>query len=115
MRKKKPNQYSQADVDAMRNQLAGLPDVTSERLQKKHVLDSLKFDINTLINEKGYTVNEVHEHLTKFGLTDVTLKDIKDLSAGRSPRKRRTTPAHQSVNGNASDNGGVVSPSSGQD
>lgn len=112
MSQKKPNQYSQADIDTMRSKLAGLPDVTSERLQKKHVLDSLKSDINSLMNDKGYTLNEVHEHLVKFGLSDVTLKDIKDLSAGRSPRKGRSSPQRQPVKNAVTENSSNL-PASG--
>lgn len=104
MSQKKPNQYSQADIDTMRSKLAELPDVTSERLQKKHVLDSLKSDINALMVDKGYTLNEVHEYLMKFGLSDVTLKDIKDLSTGRSSRKGRASPQRQPAKNNATDN-----------
>lgn len=64
---KKSNLYSATDIESIRGQLAKLPDVTQERLQKRDVLDSLKSDIETLIRNKGYTLSEILEHLKNFG------------------------------------------------
>lgn len=101
--------YSSDDIELMREQLSELPDVTQDRLKKKDVLESLKSDINALINSKGYTINEVLEHLKKFGIANVTLKDLKEITEGRKPRQRRagaaismnktpTSPADNTVN-----------------
>lgn len=85
--------YSSEDIQLMREQLNELPDVTQERLKKKDVLESLKSDINTLINAKGYTINEVLDHLKNFGVADVTLKDLKAITEGKKPRQRRAGAA----------------------
>jgi hypothetical protein len=83
----KAKQYSQTDIESMRSKLSELPDVTQERLQKKDVLDSLRDDINSLMTSKGYTLNEVHEHLKNFGFVDVTLRDLKEITAGKKKRQ----------------------------
>lgn len=96
MSQKNAKQYSQDDITQFRSQLESLPDVTNERLQKKDVLLSLKDDINTLISSKGYTLNEVHDHLKKFGFEDVTLKDLKEISLGKKPRRSRAGTSKKS-------------------
>lgn len=85
----KAKQYSQTDIESMRSKLAELPDVTQERLQKRDVLDSLRDDINALMISKGYTLNEVHEHLKNFGFLDVTLRDLKEITAGKKKRQEK--------------------------
>lgn len=85
----KAKQYSQTDIESMRSKLAELPDVTQERLQKRDVLDSLRDDINALMTSKGYTLNEVHEHLKNFGFLDVTLRDLKEITAGKKKRQEK--------------------------
>ncbi|MGV6482041.1 MobC [Pantoea agglomerans] len=85
----KAKQYSQSDIESMRGKLSELPDVTQERLQKKDVLDALRDDINALMMSKGYTLNEVHEHLKKFGFVDVTLRDLKEITAGKKKRQEK--------------------------
>ena len=84
---KKSNLYSATDIESIRGQLAKLPDVTQERLQKRDVLDSLKSDIETLIRNKGYTLSEILEHLKNFGFHDVTLKDLKEITEGKRTRQ----------------------------
>lgn len=88
MSQKKQKIYSESDISSIKNSLSSLPDVTRERLQKSHVLDSIKSDIIDLLNNKGYTIGEVHQHLISAGMEDITLKDLKDLSAGKRPKKR---------------------------
>lgn len=85
----KAKQYSQADIESMRSKLSDLPDVTQERLQKKDVLHSLRDDINALMSSKGYTLDEVHEYLKNFGFVDVTLRDLKEITAGKKKRQER--------------------------
>ncbi|MER4354007.1 MobC [Klebsiella pneumoniae] len=86
---KKSNLYSATDIESIQGQLAKLPDVTQERLQKRDVLDSLKSDIETLIRNKGYTLSEILEHLKNFGFHDVTLKDLKEITEGKRTRQRK--------------------------
>ncbi|EOF9310623.1 MobC [Klebsiella quasipneumoniae] len=86
---KKSKLYSTTDIESIRGQLAELPDVTQERLQKRDVLDSLKSDIETLIKNKGYTLSEILEHLKNFGFHDVTLKDLKEITEGKRTRQRK--------------------------
>ncbi|HHD7482043.1 TPA: MobC [Klebsiella oxytoca] len=85
--------YSSDDIDQMREQLSELPDVTQQRLKKNDVLEALKSDINALMNSKGYTINEVLDHLKKFGFSDVTLKDLKEITEGKKSRQRRAGSA----------------------
>ncbi len=85
---KKSKLYSTTDIESIRGQLAELPDVTQERLQKRDVLDSLKSDIETLI-KTGYTLSEILEHLKNFGFHDVTLKDLKEITEGKRTRQRK--------------------------
>lgn len=86
---KKSKLYSATDIESIRGQLAELPDVTQERLQKRDVLDSLKSDIETLIRNKGYTLSEILEYLKNFGFHDVTLKDLKEITEGKRTRQRK--------------------------
>lgn len=97
MSQKNAKQYSLDDIASFRSGLEALPDVTSERLHKKDVLESLKDSIQTMTSEKGYTLSEVHEHLKKFGFEDVTLKDLKELSAGKKPRRQRSAAGKSST------------------
>lgn len=89
MAPKKEVQYSKLQIDEMRGKLSGLPDMTDERLRKKDVLDALRDDIKTLMSAKGYTLNEVYQHLQNFGFQDVTLKDLKEITEGKKPRGGR--------------------------
>ncbi len=82
--------YNSEDVGRFKSLLTELPDITSERLEKKHVLDELKSDIRTLKESKGYDDKEILKFLNDAGFTDVTLRDIKDISTGRVRRSRNT-------------------------
>lgn len=90
MAKKITKQYNVGDVERFKGLLSDLPDVTHERLQKNHVLDELKNDIRELIEKKGYTLEEIHEKLSTAGMTDITIADMKKISAGKSTRKPRS-------------------------
>lgn len=80
---KKKAFYSSEDIGKFKSILDDLPDVTSERLEKKHVLDELKSDIKKLKDSKGYEDKEILKFLNDAGFSDVTLRDIKDITAGR--------------------------------
>ncbi|HFQ7030008.1 TPA: MobC [Yersinia enterocolitica] len=97
MSQKKQKIYKESDINSIKNSLSSLPDVTRERLQKSHVLDSIKSDIIDLLSNKGYTIGEVHQHLLSVGMEDITLKDLKDLSVGKKPKKRATSSASKSA------------------
>lgn len=85
---KKKAFYSSEDIGKFKSILDDLPDVTSERLEKKHVLDELKSDIKKLKDSKGYEDKEILKFLNDAGFSDVTLRDIKDITAGRVGKKR---------------------------
>lgn len=89
MAKTKQKTYTEEDISLLSSALNELPDVTAQRLQKKNVLDALKGQIKELIAAKGYTVDEVVSILKNQGMDDITLKDIKDITASRSPSSRR--------------------------
>jgi len=80
--------YSSEDVGRFKNVLTELPDITSQRLEKKHVLDELKSDIKALKETKGYDDKEILKFLNDAGFSDVTLRDIKDISSGKVRRSR---------------------------
>ncbi|EJH6882189.1 MobC [Salmonella enterica] len=85
---KKKAFYNSEDIGKFKSILDDLPDVTSERLEKKHVLDELKSDIKKLKDSKGYEDKEILKFLNDAGFSDVTLRDIKDITAGRVGKKR---------------------------
>lgn len=85
---KKKAFYSSEDIGKFKSILDDLPDVTSERLEKKHVLDELKSDIKKLKDSKGYEDKEILKFLNDAGFSDVTLRDIKDITAGRVGKKK---------------------------
>lgn len=85
---KKKAFYSSEDIGKFKSILDDLPDVTSERLEKKHVLDELKSDIKKLKDSKGYEDKEILKFLNDAGFSDLTLRDIKDITAGRLVKKR---------------------------
>lgn len=89
MAKTKQKNYTEEDISLLSSALNELPDVTAQRLHKKNVLDALKGQIKELVTAKGYTVDEVVSILKNQGMDDITLKDIKDITASRSPSSRR--------------------------
>ncbi|MEX7755733.1 MobC [Klebsiella pneumoniae] len=89
---KKKAFYSSEDIGKFKSILDDLPDVTSERLEKKHVLDELKSDIKKLKDSKGYEDKEILKFLNDAGFSDVTLRDIKDITAGRVGKKNQQQP-----------------------
>ncbi|PXV70866.1 MobC [Pantoea sp. PNA 03-3] len=99
--------YSSEDVGKFKNVLTELPDITSQRLEKKHVLDELKADIRTLKESKGYDDKEILKFLSDAGFSDVTLRDIKDISTGRVRRSRNPASGkpQQRSDDKAADNG----------
>ncbi|ELZ3164366.1 MobC [Escherichia coli] len=95
---KKKAFYSSEDIGKFKSILDDLPDVTSERLEKKHVLDELKSDIKKLKDSKGYEDKEILKFLNDAGFSDVTLRDIKDITAGRVGKKR-TSNSRKKITG----------------
>nr|WP_269966650.1 MobC [Klebsiella pneumoniae]VXR48173.1 Uncharacterised protein [Klebsiella pneumoniae]VXZ93104.1 Uncharacterised protein [Klebsiella pneumoniae] len=65
--------------------------MTSERLEK-NVLDELKSDIKKLKDSKGYEDKEILKFLNDAGFSDVTLRDIKDITAGRVGKTNQQQP-----------------------
>nr|WP_227648722.1 MobC [Klebsiella pneumoniae]AKA86768.1 mobC [Klebsiella pneumoniae] len=94
---KKKAFYSSEDIGKFKSILDDLPDVTSERLEKKHVLDELKSDIKKLKDSKGYEDKEILKFLNDAGFSDVTLRDIKDITAGRVRKKRTSNSRKKSL------------------
>nr|SPE00189.1 protein of unknown function [Escherichia coli] len=94
---KKKAFYSSEDIGKFKSILDDLPDVTSERLEKKHVLDELKSDIKKLKDSKGYEDKEILKFLNDAGFSDVTLRDIKDITAGRVGKKEPATAEKKSL------------------
>ncbi len=92
---KKKAFYSSEDIGKFKSILDDLPDVTSERLEKKHVLDELKSDIKKLKDSKGYEDKEILKFLNDAGFSDVTLRDIKDITAGRVGKKKEPATAEK--------------------
>lgn len=81
--------FSENDVNAARERLSALPDLTRERLTRAEVLGQLRDDIRTLHRKKGYTLPELRQQLDSVGLT-VSEKTLRDLLDGGRPARRRT-------------------------
>ncbi|EIZ1086442.1 molybdopterin-guanine dinucleotide biosynthesis protein MobC [Klebsiella oxytoca] len=81
--------FSENDVNAARERLSALPDLTRERLTRAEVLGQLRDDIRTLHRKKGYTLPELRQQLESVGLT-VSEKTLRDLLDGGRPARRRT-------------------------
>lgn len=96
---KKKAFYSSEDIGKFKSILDDLPDVTSERLEKKHVLDELKSDIKKLKDSKGYEDKEILKFLNDAGFSDVTLRDIKDITAGRVGKKKNQQQPKKKITG----------------
>lgn len=82
--------FSENDVNAARERLSALPDLTRERLTRAEVLGQLRDDIRTLHRKKGYTLPELRQQLESVGLT-VSEKTLRDLLDGGRPARRRKT------------------------
>lgn len=76
-------------MNAARERLSALPDLTRERLTRAEVLGQLRDDIRTLHRKKGYTLPELRQQLESVGLT-VSEKTLRDLLDGGRPARRRT-------------------------
>lgn len=83
----KQKTYTQKDLEAARQKLAELPDLSQDKLSQAQVLQTLKAEIVELCTSKGYTVTEVKQALADVGL-NVSAKEITDLTTAR----KRTAP-----------------------
>lgn len=78
----KQKTFTQKDLEAARQKLAELPDLSLDKLSQADVLQSLKEQIVELCNKKGYTPAEIREALADVGVV-VSAKDVADLTATR--------------------------------
>lgn len=81
------------ELEAARQKLAELPDLSQDKLSQAEVLQSLKAEIVKLCAAKGYTVTEVKQALADVGL-NVTAKEITELTSSRkraAPRVKAQT------------------------
>ncbi|WP_117144090.1 mobilization protein [Pseudomonas coronafaciens] len=85
MAKKKT--FTQKELEAARQKLTELPDLSQDKLSQLEVLQTLKAEIVELCTTKGYTVSEVKLALADVGL-NVSAKEITELTTSR----KRTTP-----------------------
>ncbi|KPW22576.1 MobC protein [Pseudomonas cannabina pv. alisalensis] len=89
----KQKTFTQKELEAARQKLAELPDLSQDKLSQAEVLQSLKAEIVKLCAAKGYTVTEVKQALADVGL-NVTAKEITELTSSRkraAPRVKAQT------------------------
>jgi outer membrane protein assembly factor BamA len=83
----KQKTFTQKELEAARQKLAELPDLSQDKLSQAEVLQTLKAEIVELCTTKGYTVTEVKQALADVGL-NVSAKEITELTTSR----KRTGP-----------------------
>lgn len=89
--------FTQAQLDAAKASLEELPDLSREKLGKAEVMESLKEQIVTLSNAKGYSHTEIKSALAGLGIS-VSTAAISELITGkkkRAPRKNIETDKSQ--------------------
>jgi outer membrane protein assembly factor BamA len=78
--------YTQTQLDAAKQKLADLPDLSRDKIPAPEALKELKEQIVELASKKGYTIAEIKTALEGVGVT-VTTKSISELI--EAPKKRR--------------------------
>ncbi|WP_233903633.1 mobilization protein [Pseudomonas amygdali] len=78
----KQKTFTQQDLEAARQKLADLPDLSKDKMSQAEVLQSLKEQIVELCSAKGYSVSEVKQALADVGL-NVSVREITDLTTKR--------------------------------
>jgi hypothetical protein len=78
----KQKTFTQKELEAARQKLAELPDLSQDKLSQAEVLQTLKAEIVELCTTKGYTVTEIKQALADVGL-NVSAKEITDLTTSR--------------------------------
>ncbi|MDX9625948.1 MULTISPECIES: mobilization protein [Pseudomonas] len=89
----KQKTFTQKELEAARQKLAELPDLSQDKLSQAEVLQTLKAEIVALCTTKGYTVSEVKQALADVGL-NVSAKEITELTTSRkraAPRAKAQT------------------------
>lgn len=79
--------FTQAKLEETKKALDQLPDLSRDKIGKTEFLESLKDQIVTLTNAKGYTTAEIKSALGSVGV-EVSIKAISELLS--TPPKRRT-------------------------
>ena len=85
--------FTQAQLEEARRALDALPDLSRDKIGKPELLESLKEQIMTLANAKGYTQAEIKSALETVGVT-VTAKAISELLKVSSKRGKAKKPAN---------------------
>lgn len=81
--------FTQEQLDQTIKALSELPDLSRNKIAKADFLDSLKDQIVSLANTKGYSAAEIKSALAQVNVT-VSVKSITDLlntQGKRQPRK----------------------------
>ncbi|AAO59123.1 mobilization protein [Pseudomonas savastanoi pv. retacarpa] len=87
----KQKTFTQQDLEAARQKLADLPDLSKDKMSQAEVLQSLKEQIVELCSAKGYSVSEVKQALADVGL-NVSVREITDLTTKRKRAAPRAKP-----------------------
>lgn len=87
----KQKTFTQKDLEAAREKLAGLPDLSQDKMSQAEVLQSLKDQIIELCTKKGYNAAEIKQTLADVGLS-VSVREITELTATRKRATSRTKP-----------------------
>lgn len=87
----KQKTFTQKDLEAARQKLADLPDLSQDKMSQAEVLQSLKDQIIELCTKKGYDASEIKIALADVGLS-VSVKEITDLASTRKRLPARPKP-----------------------
>lgn len=79
--------FTQAQLEAAKNALDQLPDLSRDKIGKAEFLVSLKDQIVMLAKNKGYNTGEIKSALSSVGL-EVSTKAISEILS--APQKRRS-------------------------
>lgn len=83
-----PKTFTQAQLEAAKQKLEALPDLSRNKITQANFIEHLKDQIIALSKDKGYDSNEI-----KAALLDVGVKvSAKDVDALINPTKRTRTP-----------------------
>jgi hypothetical protein len=87
--------FTQEQIEAAKQQLENLPDLSPKRITRNEALENLRTTILMLAKEKGYTVKDIKSALDamKFGFSERAISDVlkENVNAKKLPRGKKST------------------------
>lgn len=93
--------FTQEQIEAAKQQLENLPDLSPKRITRNEALENLRSTILMLAKEKGYTVKDIKSALDAmhFGFSERAISEvIKDSSNGKKQPRGKKMKNSGSVN-----------------